>query len=220
MRRNDAGLRAVYAAFGPDAAADLTRRILPGMADRWDLIRVSLARKFFLLTVLQAAAVIGIALLFGAALGRQTSSSRLQVPGVFVVSTVLLAAGSAFLEYARRLVRLEQQARFRRSLLIALVCAMLFVAIQGYGLWAFDKGLRSAEAAQMGIHSFVIMAIGIHAMHFIVAQSVLLWVTLSAFADRYDHEYFWGVTFAGWCWHALGIVWLAILFLMAMAMAS
>jgi heme/copper-type cytochrome/quinol oxidase subunit 3 len=48
---------------------------------------------------------------------------------------------------------------------------------------------------------------------------VLLWVTLSAFADRYDHEYCWGVSFAAWCWHVLGVVWLAILFVFAMAFA-
>jgi hypothetical protein len=36
-------------------------------------------------------------------------------------------------------------------------------------------------------------------------------VTLGALADRYDHEYFWGVSLCAWFWHALGIVWVCIL---------
>jgi heme/copper-type cytochrome/quinol oxidase subunit 3 len=89
---------------------------------------------------------------------------------------------------------------------------MAFVAVQGFGLWAMDKGGNSAQDAQLGVHGFVIMFTALHAMHFLVAQSILLWVTISAFADRYDHEYSWGVTFAAGFWHILGVVWMCILF--------
>jgi cytochrome c oxidase subunit 3 len=129
-----------------------------------------------------------------------------------VVSTLLLAVGSWQLEMARMSVRREKQPEFRRSLLQALISAMAFVAVQGYGLWAIDKGDRSAAEAQLGVHGFVIMFTALHAMHFVVAQSILLWVTISAFADRYDHEYSWGVTFAAGFWHILGVVWMCILF--------
>ncbi len=115
-------------------------------------------------------------------------------------------------------VRIERQQPFRRCLLLALGCAVLFVAVQSFGLWHFVSGTKDVENPQMNVHGFVFMFAALHAMHFVVAQSVLLWVTLSAFADRYDHEYYWGVTFAGWLWHALGIVWLAILCVFAIAM--
>jgi heme/copper-type cytochrome/quinol oxidase subunit 3 len=101
--------------------------------------------------------------------------------------------------------------------LLSLAFASAFVAVQGYGLWAIDKGARNPAASQLGVHGFVIMLTALHGMHFIVAQSILLWVTLSAFADRYDHEYFWGVTFAKWFWHALGIIWVGILFVFTIA---
>ena len=51
----------------------------------------------------------------------------------------------------------------------------------------------------------------LHGVHFIVALLFVVFVFLRAFADRYDHEYSWGVTFCAWFWHALGIAWLAIM---------
>lgn len=185
---------------------------MSAMANRWDLIRVSLARRFYLATVCQAILVISGSFLLAALFGRQTPSDRLRLPWAFLVSTGLLVAGSWYMERARACVRREKQPEFRRALLQALVSAMLFVIVQGYGLWAMDKGARTADNSQLGVHSFVVMFTALHGMHFLVAQSVLLWVTLSAFADRYDHEYSWGVTFASGFWHILGVVWLCILF--------
>lgn len=189
------------------------------MTDRWDVIRVSLARKFYLACVLQAAAILLLGCSLGLMLGRQEPSARLRLPGAFLVSTVFLFVGSAWLEWARNRVRLERQAEFRTALKRSLVFAALFVAVQGYGLWAMHKGERSPDAAQTGVHGFVVMLTALHAMHFIVAQSILLWVTLSAYADRYDHEYYWGVTFAAFFWHVLGVVWLGILFVFTTSLA-
>ena len=45
----------------------------------------------------------------------------------------------------------------------------------------------------------------------------LCYVTVQALADRYDHEYYWGVSICAWFWHALGIAWVALLFVMMAA---
>jgi heme/copper-type cytochrome/quinol oxidase subunit 3 len=187
------------------------------MANRWDLIRVSLARRFFLATLLQAAVVLLFAVLLGTLFGRQSPAAKLRLPWSFLVTSAFLAIGSVYLEKARGLVKRERQAEFRQALLKAFGFAMAFVSVQGYGLWAIDKGSMDPQVSQLGVHGFVVMLTAIHAMHFLVAQSVLLWVTLSAFADRYDHEYFWGVTFAACLWHGLGVVWCGILVVFTMA---
>ncbi len=187
------------------------------MSDRWDLIRVSLARRFYLATILQAAVVLSASIVLCYAFGRQPPAEKLRLPWAFGFSTVLLAVGSWYMERAHAFVKRERQSEFRQALLLSLGFASAFVAVQGYGMWAIDKGVRNPAASQLGVHGFVIMLTALHGMHFIVAQSILLWVTLSAFADRYDHEYFWGVTFAKWFWHALGIIWVGILFVFTMA---
>ncbi|MDA1229304.1 MAG: cytochrome c oxidase subunit 3 [Planctomycetota bacterium] len=187
------------------------------MSNRWDLTRVSLARQFFVATGLQ----FGVILLLGFTLAiifRHPEPTKvLRLPVAFQFGTLFLAIGSWCLHDANTNVRLERQRRFRQSLLLALCAAVLFVAVQSYGMWALIKSISPDLEMQTSVHGPVIMFAGIHAMHFIVAQSVLLWVTLSAFAERYDHEYYWGVTFAGWCWHVLGVVWIAILCIFAIA---
>jgi len=187
------------------------------MSNRWDQTRASLARRFFLATVLQC----GVILLLGFSLGlifrHPEPTEKLRLPAAFQFGTIFLAIGSWCLHDAHANVRLERQRRFRTSLLVALSAAVLFVSVQSYGMWALIKSISPQLEMQTSIHSMVIMFTAIHAMHFIVAQSILLWVTLSAFADRYDHEYYWGVIFAGWCWHALGIIWIGILCVFAIA---
>ncbi len=176
-----------------------------------------MARRFFVATVLQACAVLFLGVTLGILFGRPLPTESLRLPAAFQFGTLFLAIGSWCLHDAHINVRLERQPRFRRSLLLAVGFAVLFVSVQSYGLWALIKSISPRLEMQTSVHGMVIMFAALHAMHFVVAQSVLLWVTLSAFADRYDHEYYWGVTFAGWCWHALGIVWIAILCIFAIA---
>ena len=187
------------------------------MSNRWDQTRASLARRFFVASVLQASLIIVLGLTFGVIIGHPEPTDRLHLPAAFQFGTLFLAFGSWCLHDAHTSVRFERQHRFRRSLLLAIGSAGLFVSVQSFGLWALIKSIPPQLEMQTSIHGMVIMFAALHAMHFVVAQAVLLWVTLCAFADRYDHEYYWGVTFAGWCWHVLGIVWIAILCIFAIA---
>lgn len=187
------------------------------MSTRWAETQGHIARRFFGATILQAAVCIGFAVMLAAVIGSSPPSDRLRLPTAFKFGTVFLAIGSWFLHISRGHVQREQQQPFRRSLLLALIFAVLFVGVQTFGLWDFVKGTTDVENPQMNTHGFVFMFTALHAMHFLVAQSVLLWVTLSAFQDRYDHEYYFGVTFAAWFWHALGIAWIGILCVFSIA---
>lgn len=187
------------------------------MSSRWAENQSSMARRFFLATIVQAAVCIGVAVVLGLICGAPAQTERIQLPPAFKFGTVFLVIGSYFLHVSGNCVRIEKQAEFRRALLIALVFAILFVGVQSFGLWGFMKGTKDYQNPQLNTHGFVFMFAALHAMHFLIAQSVLLWVTLAAHCDRYDHEYYWGVTFATWFWHALGIAWFAILWVFSIA---
>jgi cytochrome c oxidase subunit III len=131
-------------------------------------------------------------------------------PSVFWGSTLLLLAGSFSLQRSVRLVEREKQRPFRRSLIAALFFGTFFVALQSYGLYNLVRHQKPSEV-QTGANAFLTLFATLHAMHFTLALLCLVWVTLSALADRFDHEYFWGVKICAWFWHALGIVWLVIL---------
>jgi cytochrome c oxidase subunit 3 len=138
------------------------------------------------------------------------------VPPVFWGTTLLLAAGSFELHRAVASVRRERQRPFRRALIAALATGTLFVGLQSYGLWCLLQ-FPEATDAQTGIKAFVFMLTFLHGMHFTVALGFLVFITLRALADRYDHEYYWGVAACGYFWHCLGLVWIAILAVFAIA---
>jgi cytochrome c oxidase subunit 3 len=137
-------------------------------------------------------------------------------PAAFWVTTGLLAVGSVAMHLAVHKVRREKQAAFRRCLRVAATAGALFLTLQTYGIAGLVRNQRP-DAAQLGVNAFATALTALHAMHFTLAMMLLIWVTLQAHADRYDHEYYWGVSLCSWFWHALGIVWTAILVVFAFA---
>ncbi|HEY2253850.1 MAG TPA: hypothetical protein VGH74_22400 [Planctomycetaceae bacterium] len=131
-------------------------------------------------------------------------------------TSLLLALNSGLMQQAVHCVRRERQRPFRRSLIGALVAGTLFVALQSYGLRCLMEN-HVADETQTGSNAFIAIMVALHAMHLSLALLFLIWVTLSALGDRYDHEYFWGVRVCAWFWHGLGIVWLCILMLFVIA---
>ena len=133
---------------------------------------------------------------------------RLVFPAVFIVSTALLGVGSWLLHGAGRFVRIERQREFRSRMLWAILAGTTFVILQTYGLWGLfgQREVAADHGLSDGAFAFVLM----HGVHFVVALLFVVFVYLRALADRYDHEYSWGVTFSAWFWHALGVVWLVI----------
>lgn len=137
-------------------------------------------------------------------------------PPVFWLTTALLALGSGSLQRAVWSVRHERQKPFRHSLVTALVSGALFVAIQLYGLYSLLEN-QVPDEVSTGANAFVAIMGVLHVLHFSLALLFLVWVTLNALADRYDHEYSWGVTLCAWFWHGLGIAWMCIMVVLAIA---
>jgi len=141
---------------------------------------------------------------------------RVVFPPAFWLTTFLIVLGSACLQRAVRCVRAEKQRPFRHSLLAALAAGTIFVGVQTYGLQSLIRN-QLPDEVQTGANAFITMLAILHAMHFSLALMFLVWVTLNALADKYDHEYSWGVTLCAWFWHGLGIVWACILVVFAIA---
>lgn len=175
--------------------------------------RSAYALQFFLLStaLLAAAAVLSFALF--RTVPDHASMRSNQFSAAFIASTMSLFAGSACLFGAIASVRRERQKQFRAWLRWALTWGTLFVGIQTFAIFRLIRQ-QPADEAETGAAAFVAVFAGLHGMHFIVAFLFLSYVTVQAFADRYDHEYYWGVTICAWFWHALGIAWTMILFVM------
>jgi len=178
-----------------------------------------LAVRFILVSAGVYAISLAIALALIKYVPPQIVPGRVVFPVAFWFTTALLALGSGLLQHAKACVRLERQRPFRRSLLAALIAGTVFVGLQTYGLQCLARN-QVPDEVQTGANAFITMLASLHAMHFSLALLFLVWVTLNALADRYDHEYSWAVTLCAWFWHALGIVWLCILAVFAIACAT
>jgi cytochrome c oxidase subunit 3 len=143
----------------------------------------------------------------------------LEFPPALVLSTFLLAFASFSIQHALADVRRERQRPFRRNLFAALAAGTLFCSVQTYALYALMQN-QLPDTAQLDASAFLIVMAALHAMHCCVAVLFLTYVTTRALLDRYDHEYFLGVTVCTYFWHALGAIWLIILavFLIALGM--
>jgi heme/copper-type cytochrome/quinol oxidase subunit 3 len=175
-----------------------------------------MAVQFILVSAVVYATCLSLAAALIHLLPTHVDPGRVVFPPAFWVTTALLAFGSGSLQYGVSCVRHERQKPFRRSLIAALVAGTLFVGIQMYGLWCMIAN-QLPDDVQTGANAFIVVIGALHAIHFSLALLFLVWVTLSALADRYDHEYSWGVTLCAWFWHGLGIVWLGILAILAIA---
>lgn len=138
------------------------------------------------------------------------------MPFLFVASTLLLISGSASLHRAVHHVRLEKQFRFRRALVAAVATGVLFVGVQSSALALLVRRMDPEQVAT-GAAQFLFTAVALHGLHFALALLLVVFVTLRAMMDRYDHEYFWGVVCCAWFWHALDAIWLAILAVLAIS---
>lgn len=181
--------------------------------------RSLLARRFFVLSSGLLAVAVLIAM-SGIRWLSSASSDRSVMPTAFWISTAFLFSGSVTLQRAAWLVRVQRLESFRRWLVVSLISGTLFVGVQICGLWRLAQnqtrpGQSLPDSAETGANALVAMFAGLHGVHFVIALLFVAWITVNAFANRYDHEYSSGVTFCAWFWHTLGIVWLVILALFA-----
>lgn len=150
-----------------------------------------------------------------------STSDPVRLPVAFHFSTACLIGVSVALHAAWSAVRIERQLRLRRCLHLAAASAVLFIGVQSFGLTQFVASLpRDAYHSSTGAGTFVFVFALLHALHVGVATLCLAWVIVSAFANRYDHEYCWGVTFCTFFWHVLGLIWLGILATFAISTGS
>lgn len=177
-----------------------------------------LALRFFGTSLLVALVAGSILALLVRLFGRPPVINHFWFPPAFWVSSLLLVAGSVALQRAIHFVRRERQRPFRTWLAVGLCCGTLFLGVQSYGLWTLLPGERVPADASLGVTPFVLALAALHAAHLSVAVLFQVFVFLRSLTDRYDHEYYWGVSVCAGFWHLLGIAWVFILAIFAIAL--
>ena len=139
------------------------------------------------------------------------------IPLAFVLAAGCLSLVSFAFFRAVQEVRRERQRRYRRWLLVAVGGCVLFASLQSFGLYGILPPDRDLMQQTSGLNAFLIAVVTMHGL--IVAGAFLLTsrVVVETFADRYDHEYYVGVQACAMLWYGLGITWLLVLMVLAVA---
>jgi cytochrome c oxidase subunit III len=140
-------------------------------------------------------------------------SALQQLPMVLVLSTLVLLGVAVCQQRALSLIRRERQAGFRLWLTAGLAMSLLFVALQGHGLWQLVQSVShpgfAERAVASGLAVFVLVAV--HAAHVLAGLVLLALVVLWAWQGRYDHESYGAVWLSTQYWHFLDVVWVLML---------
>ncbi|MBT5019099.1 MAG: hypothetical protein HON04_10155 [Planctomicrobium sp.] len=149
--------------------------------------------------------------------GKLTEKPDLIFPPSFLISSTLLGFGSLALTTALQHVRHERQREFRFWLLLSRLTGTLFMGVQGYALWSIFPDIRTRDSATVDSLAFILCLTALHCLHLLIATLFVAFIISRAWANRYDHEYYWGVRICVWFWHFLLIVWLAIMAIISIA---
>ncbi|GIW72850.1 MAG: cytochrome b6 [Planctomycetota bacterium] len=164
------------------------------------------ALRWFLISlgVLFAAALLALLSTRGGAPAGERLGERL--PAWVWLSTALLLASSATLEWARRAVRADRLPALRAGLAATTVLGVAFLCSQA-AAWS---ALRLDRVAGAGF--YVLTAL--HGAHVVGGLVLLVVVTRRAFAGRYWSLSHPGVRYAAHYWHFLDATWLVIVAVM------
>lgn len=172
--------------------------------------RVLRQQELGLTILLVSLGVFFLAALSAFALISPAYQARRVVPPVLWASTVVLIAGAACQQRALFVIRRERRQPFRVWLTAGLIAGLLFVALQGLGLWQLIDGYLAVGTAPP-VWACLFVLIALHAAHVLVGVVALALVTLWGWQGRYDHEFFTHVVLCTRYWHFLDAVWLVML---------
>lgn len=150
--------------------------------------------------------------------GKIAAETNIVFPVSFIVSSFLLFNGDLALARALKFVRRERQSEFRFWLLSGFGLGTLFMGVQGYALWSIFPEVRTAGSATVESLAFILCLAALHGLHFLIGVLFVAFIISRTYANRYDHEYFWGVRICVWYWHFLMVVWIAILAIISIAL--
>jgi heme/copper-type cytochrome/quinol oxidase subunit 3 len=135
----------------------------------------------------------------------------LVIPISFWISTVALVFVSYFLQQAVWSVQKQRLSRMRMWLGWSLLGAVVFVAIQSFGMVDLLSQHFSASDGSTKIFGMSFTLSFIHVLHVVGGMVFLGYVIFQAARDRYDHERHWAVDHCASYWHFLDIVWVCML---------
>lgn len=134
----------------------------------------------------------------------------LHYPSVLWLSTVFVIGVSIALRRAVHFLRLERQSQFRVWLMVSIVLAFAFLAIQAPAMGLLVLEHQRLRRSGLFLYGLVFILVLLHALHVLGGMIALVRVAVRGRHGVYDHEHYLPVRHAEMYWHFLDLVWLAM----------
>lgn len=142
---------------------------------------------------------------------RDDPLTQLPLPGIFLVSTVLLFLISGLAHAATLAIRSHGKLLVAGLLIACGAIAVGFMAIQFQALDQMLNGPATVQGSGKGLAGMVAVLAFLHALHVAGGVIAIGMVIVGVFRGRYDQDRYWGVDFTAHYWHFLDVVWLCML---------
>ncbi len=141
------------------------------------------------------------------------------LPLNFVATTVILVAISTCLSLAVQAVKREARVDLLRYLVLSMILAIAFFAVQGWGMANIVTRFANDVSPNRSLYGMTFVLALLHALHVVGGMIALGMVLVRAWKGRYDHESYFAVRFCAIYWHFLDIVWVLMLIVFGVAAA-
>jgi cytochrome c oxidase subunit III len=148
----------------------------------------------------------------------QNNFQQFSLPSIFWWSTLVIVISSLTIQMALKYFKAREMKNYRYLLLVTAVLGVLFAGLQVVGFFNLEAhgikltGLNSNPAA-----SFILVIVGVHAVHVLGGVVALLAITLQAYFGRTKTYSSTTLEVASTYWHFVDILWIYLLiFLMFM----
>ncbi len=135
------------------------------------------------------------------------------VPTLLWASTVVILISSVTIQHALSCVQHQKLTHFRISMGSTMVLTIIFVFLQIPAMYLLINEQQTATTAQGGVTKFflfMLLLVGLHALHVIGGLIPLVITFINALAGKYDHEHYDPVRNLTLYWHFLDAVWITM----------
>jgi cytochrome c oxidase subunit 3 len=170
----------------------------------------------FLLGLLATVTML-FAALTAAILIRRTGSDwvPVQLPGIVWANALVILASSAFLELARRSLRMDDASRAPVWLGLSAATGVAFLVGQ---LMAWSALMEQGVFLPTSPHaSFFYMLSAVHGAHVLGGLGALGWTLRNALGGVYSADQHRGLSHAAIYWHYVGAIWIYLLLILRIA---
>ncbi|HJP64026.1 MAG TPA: cytochrome c oxidase subunit 3 [Mucilaginibacter sp.] len=133
---------------------------------------------------------------------------NVQLPNIFIYSTIVIALSSITLIMASRAAKHAQPAKQRQFLWLTMALGVVFFALQLYGWYVLTYKMGIFFVNPNASRSFIYVLTGMHLLHIIAGMGFLLAAVLGSNGSKTQSINLFRMDLASIFWHFVDIIWI------------